>query len=132
MKYFSLQKASGLFGILPPPKQTPLTATSFIPTRLLKPKPPQKPKNVLQEKLKKISGLESDDEDLSELPESFDDAMWQKVCGRKKKIVKPIHVVQPIVDAAVIEPAPEAVEPNNTLDNEAVCIMNQFGHIFIQ
>lgn len=132
-------KGSTLLSMLPPVRGSPLSTKSFVP-HVLKNKPVAtgKPKseNTLvphavrknAEKVKMAtitklmkqstsgSDLESDD-DL-EMPESFDDDMWQKVCGRKIKPKQIVPVEEP-VDLRTIEIAPEPIKPYDGLDNIA-------------
>ncbi|XP_022915341.2 uncharacterized protein [Onthophagus taurus] len=131
-KQKTLSKSSGLFAILPPPKTQPITTKHFVPNsvkRNLTPRnatqnvknpkinkaPPTKPKKeIVPEE------LESDDEDLKDIPDTFDEETWQKVCGKVKKPIKPIiEVVSEPGNEAVIEIAPEPVKSYQGLDNKA-------------
>lgn len=130
-----MQKASGLFAVLPPPKGTPLSNKSFIPNVLTKkvnkPTPPRQPKKIpIKPKPKQPetpAELESDDEDLGEMPETFDEETWQKVCAPQKRAPKrTVAQAQEEVAAysySVIEAAPEPQKPYDGLDNAAVCIV---------
>nr|CAH7714577.1 unnamed protein product [Callosobruchus chinensis] len=80
--------------------------------------------NKLQNKPKQNENLESDDDEDMEIPETFDDEMWQKVCGRSKP--KPAIITEsPIIEPEqpmVIEPvniAPEPEKRYDGLDNQA-------------
>lgn len=120
-----IPKASGLFGLLPPPKGTPLSNKSFIPNVLTR-KPPvkPKPKKLAQPKtvVRDTENTESDDEDImKDIPETFDEETWKTVCGPKKKPQKRTFIESETlqVPRTDIEIAPEAPKPYDGLDNEA-------------
>ncbi|XP_072401234.1 uncharacterized protein [Diabrotica undecimpunctata] len=132
-------KGSGLIGLLPPVKGAVKSNISFVPNVIAnKNKPvassstsalvPSRVKKnadlkkaaVLKKQKEKtkiaLSDAESDD-DL-DVPETYDDEMWEKVCGRPK--TKPIIQVdeEPQLEE-VINIAPEPVKPYEGLDNRA-------------
>lgn len=119
--------------MLPPPKGIPLSNKSFIPNVLTKkvvtkPVPKKQPKKLpAKPKPPEKEELESDDEDLGEMPETFDEETWQKVCAPQKRAPK--RSVTQIQEEAVpssfsvIESAPEPQKPYDGLDNAAVCIL---------
>lgn len=127
-------KASGLFALLPPPKSTPVSTKSFVPKAVAQNKKsanklvPTKflktssntSKSVVVERKK--SNLSDDSDDDIEIPDTFDDEAWEKVCGTKKKSIQPIredqHSSSPI-ETYNINIAPETVEPYNGLNNNA-------------
>lgn len=127
-------KGSGLIGILPPVQGAPLTTKSFVPKVVTDKKPikqnTQLVPNVIRQKaaakkaqiLKKLiskgnsSDAESDDD--FEMPETFDDEMWEKVCGRPKQ-KKTVQPEEPAVVEETINIAPEPEKPYDGLDNEA-------------
>lgn len=131
------QKVSGLFTLLPPPKGTPLSSTSFVPNVLQKKKINKKPSTVLTPQKRKAaqlekykppdaviikSGSESTDDEEIEVPETYDDATWQEVCGRKKK--QPPKQSQepeplPEIETVGVEAAPDVDQPYQGLDNKA-------------
>lgn len=133
-------KGSGLLSLLPPVKGIIKTAKSFVPNVVANKNKistnPQSKKipNAIKEKkalvMKKNlvkkgneltikSDAESEDEDI-ELPETFDDEMWLKVCSRPKpkKVTRdepqPSNLIETTVDIA-----PEPEKPYDGLDNEA-------------
>ncbi|KAF5303399.1 hypothetical protein FQR65_LT08241 [Abscondita terminalis] len=129
---------SGLFAVLPPPKFTPLSNTSFVPNVIQKkvnkppsnkPLPKRQPSKVVSGKpllvpINLQNGYHSDsndDEDI-EIPETFDDEIWQKVCGKKKKTEAKEPVESPTtleqVNVSVVA-APEVEKPYSGLDNKA-------------
>ncbi|KAJ8981300.1 hypothetical protein NQ317_004036 [Molorchus minor] len=138
-------KGSGLISMLPPVKGSVMTAKSFIPKSVANKNQNEEsakdtqskkcniriPKTVRQkieakniEQLQKIktngrkdgSDIESDDD--IDLPETFDDDMWQKVCGRPKpkQITKVPEEIHP---QNIIDIAPEPATPYEGLDNKA-------------
>ncbi|KAF5293562.1 hypothetical protein FQA39_LY03047 [Lamprigera yunnana] len=119
---------SGLFATLPPPKGATLTNTSFVPNVLQK-RETKKPKIIPKQakepaqnvtKMSK-SGNESDscDEDI-QVPDTFDDETWLKVCARKKKpLVTPKPVVVPEQESTSVVAAPTVCKPYDGLDNKA-------------
>lgn len=139
-KFKPSTKSCGLISLLPPVRGSVKTAKSFIPNVIAnktknlnanKPKPVtvtvsaarrkevQKSKADLKKLQKEtkpvLSDAESDDD--IEVPETFDDDMWEKVCGRKKTktvIQEPEPTPQETIDIA---PEPEA--PYDGLDNQA-------------
>lgn len=64
----------------------------------------------------------SDDEEDIEMPETYDDKMWQKVCGRqaKRQPAPKILPSQPAAKQIVVQAAPEIPDPYGGLDNKAV------------
>lgn len=121
-------KESGLFALLPPPKGTPLSNKSFIPNVLTrKPQVPVEKKKSVQSKpvrvVKNVDSGESDDEDiLKDIPETFDEETWKKVCALNKKPQKRAIEKSKSVFAANgngIEIAPETPKPYDGLNNEA-------------
>lgn len=126
---FLSQKASGLFSLLPAPKSTPKTNTCFVPNVLqkkstMKPNKPTKvsPKdNTTSSEPIKISNDDDEDDDI-EVPETFDDEMWQKICGRQQRTVKPAvqEDTSTTYEEPVVELAPDVEKPYTGLDNQAV------------
>ncbi|KAJ3661264.1 hypothetical protein Zmor_005668 [Zophobas morio] len=132
-------KGSSLLSVLPPVRGSPLSTKSFIPN-VLKNKPPvsdkktnsliphavrKKAEETKKATIKKIAsvtaqGSDAESDDDIEVPETFDDEVWQKVCGPKSKI-KPqvIERVEPTVNIEAINIAPEPVKPYDGLDNAA-------------
>lgn len=120
------QKESGLFAVLPPPKGTPLSNKSFIPNVLTrKPRVPAKPKKPPPKKPVIVTNdsTESDDEDImKDIPETFDEETWKKVCvPRKKQEKRKIIEVENYIAQTQqsVEIAPEPAKPYEGLDNEA-------------
>ncbi|XP_068914681.1 proline-rich protein PRCC isoform X1 [Tenebrio molitor] len=131
-------KSSGLLSILPPVKGSPLSTKSFIPNVLKnKPQISEKSKkllpNAVRQKaeqaktaaIKKIirtteHGNDAESDDDIEVPETFDDEMWQKVCGRRTK-PKPqvIQAIEEVAREPMVNIAPEPVKPYDGLDNAA-------------
>ncbi|XP_050516005.1 uncharacterized protein LOC126890892 [Diabrotica virgifera virgifera] len=132
-------KGSGLIGLLPPVKGAVKSNISFVPnvianknkpvasssTSALTPSSVKKNADlkkaaVLKKQKEKakivLSDAESDD-DL-DVPETYDDEMWEKVCGRPKP--KPVIQVEeePQLEE-VINIAPEPAKPYDGLDNQA-------------
>ncbi|KAK5647368.1 hypothetical protein RI129_002260 [Pyrocoelia pectoralis] len=131
------QKVSGLFTLLPPPKGTPLSSTSFVPNVLQKKKTNKKPSTALTPQKRKAAQLEKDkppdtvimksgsdstDDEEIEIPETYDDATWQEVCGRKKK-QPPKQSQEPepltVIETVGVEAAPDVDQPYKGLDNKA-------------
>ncbi|XP_017771457.1 PREDICTED: uncharacterized protein LOC108558909 isoform X2 [Nicrophorus vespilloides] len=120
-------KASGLFAILPAPKNVPMTNRTFVPNVLTKKKKPTatitRPKQETKPKVAEKRKLpqESDDEDDDESKvETFDDETWKQVCGKKKKPVKIIpDAEEDATPDTTVDSAPDAQEPYGGLDNEA-------------
>lgn len=130
-------KNSGLLSILPPVRGSPLSTKSFVPN-VLKKKPPatdkktnslvphavrkkaEMAKKAAIRKITKGSASDAESDDDIEVPETFDDEMWQKVCGRTSK-PKPqdLKPEEEIPVAPVINIAPEPVKPYDGLDNAA-------------
>lgn len=126
-------KASGLFALLPPPKTTPLSNTSFVPNVLQKktnkPAPSKSVKPPTKNKAEPVETVaataeghdsDSNDDDI-EIPETFDDETWQQVCGKKKRIAVPA-APEPITYQEIVynvEAAPEVEKPYDGLDNQA-------------
>ncbi|KAL3284788.1 hypothetical protein HHI36_018931 [Cryptolaemus montrouzieri] len=120
-------KGSGLLSILPPVKCVPMSNKSFIPNVLSQKnkvlnnqvKKIVKPNTAVKAELKtKVKANDSDDSDEDiDLPETFDEELWQKTCGKvvKKDIIEP----EPIIDEPIINLAPEPVKPYDGLDNVA-------------
>lgn len=130
------QKVSGLFTLLPPPKGTPLSSTSFVPNVLQKRNSKKTPPSKTQQKRKAAkdetpkptpisiikNGSDSTDDEEFEIPETYDDATWQEVCGRKKKkLQKPPPEPEPeqVKDMETVEAAPDVDQPYKGLDNKA-------------
>ncbi|KAK9885798.1 hypothetical protein WA026_013667 [Henosepilachna vigintioctopunctata] len=130
-KFKSSSKGSGLLCILPPVKCVPISNTSFVPNVLthkkktsseqvktpsksLVPDSVRKNKSTIKKKDKNDS--EDSDDDI-DLPETFDEELWLKSCGKviKKDIIEEEStIVEPRVDLT-----PEVVEPYAGLNNEA-------------
>lgn len=66
-------------------------------------------------KLSSATDSDTDDEEIK-VPETFDDEMWNKVCGRPKK--KPVMNKEP-EPPAIVDIAPEPEKPYDGLDNVA-------------
>lgn len=112
---------------------TPVTTKSFIPNVLTKkpiPKKVSKSTDVtsIPTKCKEIETKEekdSDDDDI-EIPETFDEEMWKKVCGRKSKpkpVIKNENVILKefeVKSSNEIIIAPEPIKPYDGLDNQGV------------
>lgn len=117
-----------MFSILPEPKGSPVTTKSFVPNVLVKKTNKAKslvkrPEQTIDLKIKANGEAESDDE-FTKPPETFDVETWKKVCGRKRKVSKPISTVAPVMNTTnIIDLAPEPEVVNNKLDNQAVCII---------
>lgn len=135
-KKFKLStKSCGLLTLLPPVRGSVKTTKSFVPnvvanknkiSNKTQPKKPSTGKQistsskqiVLPKKQNTtLSDVESGDEDI-EIPETFDDDMWQKVCGRPKP--KPvIKNPEPVLSNTTLDIAPTPEKPYDGLDNEA-------------
>nr|CAI5856767.1 unnamed protein product [Callosobruchus analis] len=141
-------KGSGLISLLPPVKSSIMSTKTFVPnvvankskattvstnqdkpstsTSGMIPQAVRKKADVKKaqpNKLEQNDILESDDDEDMEIPETFDDEMWQKVCGRPKPKL-PIIVSQTTEpeQPMVTEPvniAPEPEKPYDGLDNQA-------------
>jgi len=134
------QKASGLLGILPPVQSVPLSNISFVPNTVKSKNIPQKSastskglvpdsvkKNLETKKMatllaKRRKGSDSetdDDDDDMPIPDTFDDQMWEKVCGRTKpeKTVQIDNSQTSDLEQFTIAPEPE--KPYDGLDNRA-------------
>ncbi|KAJ8910824.1 hypothetical protein NQ315_015559 [Exocentrus adspersus] len=136
-------KSSGLISILPPVRGSVTTVKSFVPNvvhqkkgsdsdssttvkknntlvpNVIRKKAEAKQAELLrkmQQKKREGSDIESDDD--IDMPETFDDEMWQKVCGRPK--TKPIiqKPEEPPLEE-IIDIAPEPEKPYEGLDNVA-------------
>ncbi|EFA00260.1 titin isoform X2 [Tribolium castaneum] len=133
----TVSKSSGLLSMLPPVKGSPLSTKSFVPN-VLKNKPPvtqkskanslvphavkkkaEMAKKAAIKKITKGSSSDAESDDDIEVPETFDDEMWQKVCGRNTKPKPPPVVNVEEVAPPVINIAPEPVKPYDGLDNAA-------------
>lgn len=139
-KLKSSAKGSGLISILPPVKGYVKSVTSFVPkviadkakatvsnssTNPLLPDSVRKKaeakkgaigKKAIQKVKVVLSDAESDD-DL-DVPETFDDEMWEKVCGRPKN--KPVIQEPQYEDQQdILNIAPEPEKPYEGLDNRA-------------
>lgn len=118
-------KASGLFALLPAPKGTPLSNKSFIPQVLTKKPKPQPKKKPQPKPVRPTTNEDSgeSDVDMEDMPETFDEETWKKVCAPNKKPQKrTIDESQQHVNggtSTAIQIAPEAPKPYNGLDNEA-------------
>lgn len=131
-------KGSGLISLLPPVKGSIKTTKSFVPNIISQKKKSGSSsinsKNLVPRAVKKkaemnrsdvaqgIQGTKQPQDDIEsdedlEMPETFDDEMWQKVCGRPKS--RPIvhEPEQPHEETINIAPTPE--EPYDGLDNKA-------------
>ncbi|XP_018574619.1 uncharacterized protein LOC108913539 [Anoplophora glabripennis] len=129
-------KGSSLISLLPPVKGSVTTAKSFVPTAVNKKniKDTTKCSTLIPHKVRKKvetnqmgilrkkgqnkeqdNDAESDDD--IEMPETFDDEMWKKICGRPK--VKPVVHEPEWLHDEIINIAPEAEKPYNGLDNQA-------------
>lgn len=134
----STVKSSGLLALLPPVKGSVNTNTSFIPKVVVNQTKPtsntsttlvpnvirkqaESKKNnknkVFKEKPKVVLSDAESDDDL-DIPETYDDEMWEKICGRPKNkpIVKEIQEPQ---TQEIIDIAPEPEKPYEGLDNQA-------------
>lgn len=130
-------KGSGLLSVLPPVKGTIKTAKSFIPNILtnknrvttnntltrkssVQEKKVLEKKNILSKKGRELAiqnDAESEDEDI-EVPETFDEEMWLKVCSKPKpKAI--IKEPEPVLTELPVDIAPEPEKPYDGLDNEA-------------
>lgn len=121
-------KSCGLFALLPPPKTTSVTTKHFVPNVVKRNinKTNKIPKKVVSadsnksNEEKTTENVESDDEvDMKDLPDTFDDEMWQKVCGRKEK-----RPTKPVIEESVetnkqIQLDPDVQKPYDGLDNQA-------------
>lgn len=134
-----LGKASGLLAFLPPPKGTPLSNKSFVPNVLTKKPAAAKqrkqvhPKRLIMRTHTVVSAESDDDEATKDVPETFDEETWQKVCAPNKKPPLKRNIAemqqqqqqQQIVvgnnkeTATKIEIAPETPKPYEGLDNDA-------------
>lgn len=131
-------KGCGLLSLLPPVKGSVKTAKSFVPNVVanknklsVKLQSKKISKEIQEEKIlvkqkvqpptkeKKLifSDVESEDEDI-EIPETFDDEMWQKVCGRPK-LKRIIKEPEPVIIETSVDIAPEPEKPYDGLNNEA-------------
>lgn len=131
-------KGSSLLSLLPPVKGSVLTAKSFVPNSVAKKPNSQKPsttnslvpnsvrlkaeakkKAALDRltKAKAAAGSDAESDDEFEMPETFDDDMWQKLCGRPSKPKEIITEPEPVVESVNIAPEPE--KPYDGLDNQA-------------
>lgn len=129
-KFKKSSKSTSLLSLLPPIKCVPISNKSFVPNVLTqknktknvqnnKPSKPLIPNSVRKKKENegKTKENESDDSDI-EMPETYDDELWQKVCG--KKVVKDIIIEEPpVIDEPKVELAPDIVAPYQGLDNAA-------------
>lgn len=81
-------------------------------------------KSVIVNKSVKKPTVESDDE-FTNLPDTFDDDTWQKVCGRKKKkpAIAPVSTEIVTNETKSIELAPVIEKNEDMLDNKAVSKM---------
>lgn len=121
-------KGSGLLGLLPPVQTAPKTSTMFVPNTVKKkvaqlvPAQVKKAKPVATKPARVRAGSDSDTdgEDIP-VPETFDDQMWEKVCGRPKfkKPIKVHSVQQEPVTVEEFTSAPEPEKPYDGLDNTA-------------
>ncbi|KAJ8955311.1 hypothetical protein NQ314_006899 [Rhamnusium bicolor] len=112
-KLKSSSKGSGLISILPPVKGTITTTKTFVP-------------NVITVKKKNINSDTTNSTGTSTrakcyMPETFDDEMWEKVCGRPKHSPKPKQIIQELEETPqeCIDIAPEPEQPYEGLDNKA-------------
>lgn len=69
-----------------------------------------------------LKGTEESDDEFDDIPETFDEETWEKVCAPKKRTPK-----RPVEDeetsyavASSVEIAPEPEKPYDGLDNAAV------------
>ncbi|KAI4466256.1 proline-rich protein prcc [Holotrichia oblita] len=121
-----VSKSSGLFALLPPPKGTSVTTKHFVPNSVKKTqnKKIQPFKKAVPSAVKtkdKIEPVDSEDDDdgIKDLPDTFDDDMWQKVCGRKEKRV-PRLIIEETIKTDVVQPDPEVTKRKcDGLDNQA-------------
>lgn len=70
-----------------------------------------------------LKGADESDDEFGDMPETFDDETWEKVCAPKKRAPKrPVEVVEEPSFAASssVEIAPEPEKPYEGLDNAAV------------
>ncbi|XP_044270444.1 uncharacterized protein LOC123015066 [Tribolium madens] len=130
-------KNSGLLSILPPVRGSPLSTKSFVPN-VLKNKPPvtekskansmvpqavkknaEMAKKAVIKKITKGSSSDIESDDDIEVPETFDDEMWQKVCGRNNKPKPQVVKAEEVPVTPVINIAPEPEKPYDGLDNAA-------------
>ncbi|KAJ8944142.1 hypothetical protein NQ318_013326 [Aromia moschata] len=137
-------QSSGLMSILPPVKGSVTTTKSFVPNvvatktknitsnnmsakttkmipNVLKRKADSQKSiflNKIQRKETKSTGSDIESDDDIDVPETFDDEMWEKVCGRPK----PKQIVQQPeeeLSEKSIDIAPEPEKPYDGLDNKA-------------
>ncbi|CAG9816263.1 unnamed protein product [Phaedon cochleariae] len=139
-KKYSSSVGSGLISLLPPVKGSIISTKSFVPKVIadrnksvkhnansnlvpnaLRKKAEAKKAMLLlkmQEQKGKIALSDNESDDDIDMPETFDDEMWEKVCGNpkpKKVIEEPqLHPQQEIIDLA-----PEPEKPYDGLDNKA-------------
>ncbi|KAI4466267.1 proline-rich protein prcc [Holotrichia oblita] len=120
-----VSKSSGLFALLPPPKGTSVTTKHFVPnsvkkTQNKKIQPLKKavPSAVKTKDIIESVDSEDDDDGIKDLPDTFDDDMWQKVCGRKEKRV-PRPIIEETIKTDVVQSDPEVTKPYDGLDNQA-------------
>ncbi|CAH0547722.1 unnamed protein product [Brassicogethes aeneus] len=130
-----LNKGSTLLSLLPPVKGTVMTNKSFVPNSVaqkkksapgslvphaVRKKAEAKKKAALEKATKPKapvgSDVETDDEEM-EIPETYDDDMWEKVCGRPKP--KPVVKEPEEFIPMEINIAPEPEKPYDGLDNTA-------------
>lgn len=121
-------KSCGLFALLPPPKVTSVTTKHFVPNSVKKNinKRIQDPKKITPSvlKTKEVKDTENldsedEDEDMKNLPDTFDDEIWQKICGRKEKRIKKPIIEIPTENADQIQLDPDVSKPYDGLDNQA-------------
>ncbi|XP_066255958.1 proline-rich protein PRCC isoform X2 [Euwallacea similis] len=129
-------KGSGLLGMLPPVQAAPKSSTMFVPNIVAKKstKGPLTPTQVTkktgtvskkmapvrQSKPESGSDTDTDSEDIV-IPETFDDKMWEKVCGRPKvpKRIPKTQVLLQLEPPAEFSTAPEPDKPYDGLNNVA-------------
>lgn len=120
-----VNKSSGLFALLPPPKGTSITTKHFVPNAVKKNinKKTQPTKKVIPPTVKskdKAENLDGEDEEdsMKDVPDTFDDEIWQKVCGRKEKRT-PRPIIEEPIKTDIVQSNPEVTKPYDGLDNQA-------------
>ena len=117
------QKASGLFALLPSPKSTPVATKIFVPSsvksnKVIKPVMKHRSQSKVEKGESEDSEMSEDESNVSSLLETFDDRIWQKVCGRRTPKSEVPTVTKPAA-LHVIDLAPEPIKPYEGLSNEA-------------
>lgn len=74
-------------------------------------------------KIKQATVATESDDEFAGISDTYDDATWERLCGRKKKPVKRVPIQSVSVDSKSIELAPETNNTHDMLDNKAVCLI---------